>query len=173
MDARVKSLLTLAALGVLLVAAGAWGISALTQPFPQRAEPAVCVDAPFAKGERINRGDVTVSVLNAGTRNGLAGLTMDLFVDAGFAQGQEGNTDQGPKVANVEIWTDDPRSPAVKLVARQLGKGAEVVRRDPTVVGVQVVVGDQFEDLVDGPRRVKARGDVEVCGPPPPPLDVS
>ena len=165
MDARLKSLLTLSILGVLLVVAGAWGLSALTKPFPGSADPAPCVDVAFTKGERIFRGDVTVSVLNAGTRNGLAGLTMDLFVDAGFAQGQEGNASEGPKVDAVEIWTDEPRHPAVKLVAGQLGDAVQVVRRDPTVAGVQVVVGDEFEDLVNGPRTIVARGDVDVCGP--------
>ncbi len=172
MDARVKSLATLSVLGVLLVVAGAWGISALTEPFPERAAPAICVDASFAQGDRIKRSDVTVSVLNAGSRNGLAGLTLDLFVDAGFAEGQQGNTQDGPEVKNVEIWTDQPGHPAVKLVAQQLGKAVKVVRREPTVAGVQVVVGDKFTDLVDGPRGIRARNDVEVCGAPPLP-DVS
>ena len=165
MDARLKSLLTLGVLGALLVVAGAWGLSALTKPFPGEGDPPLCVDAAFAEGERIFRGDVTVSVLNAGTRNGLAGLTMDLFVDAGFAEGQEGNATEGPRVENVEIWTDEPRHPAVRLVAGQLGKAVEVVQRDPTAAGVQVVVGDEFEDLVNGPRKIVARSDVEVCGP--------
>jgi len=165
MDARLKSLLTLGVLGVLLVVAGAWGISALTKPFPGSADPPLCVDVAFGEGERIFRGDVTVSVLNAGTRNGLAGLTMDLFVDAGFAEGQEGNANEGPQVENVEIWTEDPRHPAVRLVAGQLGEDVKVVRRDPTTAGVQVVVGDEFEDLVNGPRKIVAQSDVEVCGP--------
>lgn len=165
MDARLRSLLTLTALGLLLVVAGAWGLSALTKPFPQSAEPGPCTTVPFGPGDRIKRADVTVSVLNAGTRNGLAGLTMDLFVDAGFGQGQEGNVEGDRKVANVEIWTDQPASPAVKLVARQLGDAVKVVRREPTVAGVQVVVGDDFEDLVDGPRRIRVREEVEVCSP--------
>lgn len=167
MEARLKSLLTLSLLGVLLVIGGAWGFSALTQPFPgDEGDPPVCVDVPFTRGERIFRGDVTVSVLNAGTRNGLAGLTMDLFVDAGFGEGQEGNAEGGPKVEAVEIWTDQPRHPAVKLVAQQLGDAVDVVRRTPTTAGVQVVVGDGFEDLVGGPRKIIARSDVDVCSPP-------
>jgi len=166
MDSRLKSLLTLSVLGVLLVIGGAWGLSALTQPFPGRGDPPVCVDVPFTKGERITRSDVTVSVLNAGTRNGLAGLTMDLFLDAGFGQGQEGNSEDGPRVDTVEIWTDEPRHPAVQLVAQQLGDVVEVVRRDPTTAGVQVVVGDGFENLVKGPRTIAVRKDVDVCGAP-------
>lgn len=165
MDSRLKSLLTLSVLGVLLLIGAAWGFSAITQPFPGRVDPPVCVDVPFSQGERITRSDVTVSVLNAGTRNGLAGLTMDLFVDAGFAEGQQGNS-EGPRVDTVEIWTDEPRHPAVRLVALHLGDAVEVVRRQPTTAGVQVVVGDGFKDLVKGPRKIVARTDVEVCGAP-------
>lgn len=166
MDARLRSLLTLSVLGALVVIGGAWGLSAVTEPFPAPTEPGICVDESFAQGDRITRGDVTVSVLNAGTRDGLAGLTMDLLVEAGFGEGQAGNAEEGPRVETVEIWTDQPRHPAVKLVARQFGDAVEVVRRDPTTAGVQVVVGDGFKDLVRGPRAVVARSDVEVCGPP-------
>lgn len=166
MDARLKSLLTLSVLAALLVIGGVWGLRALTQPFPGGGDPPVCVEVTFTKGDRIFRKDVTVSVLNGGTRNGLAGLTMELFVDAGFGEGQEGNAEEGPKVETVEIWTDQPRHPAVQLVAQQLGDAVEVVRRTPTTAGVQVVVGDGFEDLVDGPRKIVVRSDVEVCGPP-------
>jgi hypothetical protein len=173
MDSRLKSLLTLSVLGVLLVIGALWGLSAATQPFPGKADPPVCVDVPFTKGERISRSDVTVSVLNGGTRNGLAGLTMDLFVDAGFGEGQEGNSENGPRVDTVEIWTEEPRDPAVRLVAQQLGDGVKIVRREPTTAGVQVVVGDGFEDLVEGPRRIVAREDVEVCGVPSAVEDVS
>ena len=167
MDARLRSLLTLSVLGVLLVVGGMWGLSALTQPFPENAEPAVCVDVPFAEGEKISRSDVTVSVLNAGDRNGLAGFTMDLFVNAGFGQGEAGNTEDGVRVKKVQIWTDDPEHPAVRLVARQLGGAVKVVRREPSTAGVQVVVGDGFQKLVKGPRKIVARSDVDVCGPPP------
>ena len=66
----------------------------------------------------------------------------------------------------VEIWTQDPTSPAVQLVAAHLGGAVKVVRQEPTAPGVQVVVGDRFKNLEKGPRKVVAEGDVEVCGPP-------
>jgi len=168
MDTRLKSLVTMLGLGALLLVAALWGWAAVSKPFPEREGPAVCVDRAFAEGDPIRRGDVTISVLNAGTRNGLAGLTLDLFIDAGFAEGQSGNVPEGsPRVRNVEIWTADPRHPAVRLVAAQLGDAARVVRREPTTAGVQVVVGDRFQNLSKGPRRIVADRDVEICGPPP------
>jgi len=170
MDARLKSLLTLAALGLLLLVAATWGWTALTQPLPTDDSDAICVDQTFADGDRITRGDVTVSVLNAGTRNGLAGLTMNLLEEAGFARGQEGNAPDGAKVSSVQIWTEDRSSPAVRLVATHFKGKVRVVRREPTTAGIQVVVGDAFEDLVRGKRSVRARGEAVVCGPPVEPL---
>jgi hypothetical protein len=166
MEARLKSLVTLLALGVMLLAAALWGWAAISEPLPERAGPAVCVDRPFASGDPVRRADVTVSVLNAGTRTGLAGLTLDLFVDAGFAQGTADDAPEGSRVRAVEIWTEDPTSPAVRLVEAHLGDAVKVVRQEPTVSGVQVVVGDRFQNLVKGPRKVVAESDVEVCGPP-------
>jgi hypothetical protein len=78
MDARLRSLVTLATLGVLLFVAAVWGWAALTEPFPSNEE-SVCVDQSFEAGEKVKPADVTVSVLNAGTRNGLASLTINLF----------------------------------------------------------------------------------------------
>lgn len=166
MEARLKSLVTLLGLGVLLLAAALWGWAAVSEPLPERAGPAVCVDRAFASGEPVRRADVTVSVLNAGTRTGLAGLTLDLFVDAGFAEGTADDAPDGSRVRAVEIWTEDPTNPAVQLVAAQLGDAVKIVQEEPTVDGVQVVVGDRFKNLVKGPRKVVAEGDVEVCGPP-------
>ncbi len=165
MDPRLRSLLTLGGLGVLLAVAATWGLSALTQPFPGDDEPAVCTEQTFAEGERIRRGDVVVSVLNAGSRNGLAGLTLNLFEEAGFARGQEGNVSGDDKVAVAQIWTDDPQSPAVALVASHLGKKVRVVERAPSTAGVQVVVGDGFEELRAGRKSVRVRSEATVCGP--------
>ena len=165
MDSRVRSLVTLVVLGLGLALAGVWGWSAISEPFPKESSPPVCVDREFAKGDVVKRRDVTVSVWNGGTRVGLAGLTMDLLVEAGFHEGSEGNTPGKRKVAQVEIWTEDPDNPAVKLVRSQFAR-AEVVERKVHPPGVLVVVGDGFDDLVPGEKSVTARTDASVCGPP-------
>jgi len=165
MARRLRTLLTLGALALVLVVAGLWGWSAISEPFPKEEEPPVCVDRDFAKGDPITRRNVTVSVWNASSRVGLAGLTMDLLTDAGFHEGSEGNTPGKRRVDRVEIWTETPRSPAVKLVASHLGR-VEVVRRTADAPGVLVVVGDGFEDVSPGRKQVVARAAVSVCGPP-------
>lgn len=165
MDSRVRSLATLVALGAVLLVAALWGWSAISEPFPKEAKSPVCVDREFGKGDPVTRRDVTVSVLNAGTRVGLAGLTMDLLAEAGFHQGSEGNTLGKRRVDQVEIWTEEPGNPAVKLVASHFGT-VDVVRRPAPQPGVLVVVGDGFDDLVAGRRSITARSNVSVCGPP-------
>lgn len=166
MDPRIRSLVTLTTLGALLAVAAVWGWTALTTPFPSRERAPLCVDRTYDEGERLARGDVTVSVLNAGTRNGLAGLTMNLFEEAGFAGGQSGNAPDDAKVKVAEIWTSDRKNPAVKLVRSHLGKRARIVEREPSTVGVQVVVGDGFQDLAGGRRAVPVKSATTVCGPP-------
>jgi len=125
MDTRLKSLVTMLGLGALLLVAALWGWAAVSKPFPEREGPAVCVDRAFAEGDPIRRGDVTISVLNAGTRNGLAGLTLDLFIDAGFAEGQSGNVPGVP--AGAQRRDLDRRSPAPGGPAR----GCPARRRRP------------------------------------------
>jgi hypothetical protein len=166
MDSRARTVATLGVLGLVLVIGAVWGWSAVTEPFPDRAAPPVCVDRQFDRGEKISRGDVTVSVYNASNRVGLAGLTMDLLVDAGFAEGSEGNAPRKAQVERVQIWTRSPGNPAVGLVASHLGRDVPVVRRRADAPGVMVVVGDNFRDLVQGRRTVTARQPVTVCGPP-------
>lgn len=167
MDARLRSLMTLGALGLLLVVAATWGWSSLTRPLPADSD-SLCTERSYAAGDVVKRKDVTVSVLNAGTRNGLAGLTLNLFEEAGFARGQEGNAPDDAKVGVVQIWTEDRTNPAVRLVASHLGEGVRIVRRAPTTAGVQVVVGDGFKDLVAGEKSAKASDDITVCGPTAP-----
>lgn len=168
MGPRLRSLLTLLVLGLLLLVAAVWGWAALTEPLPEKAEPPVCVERSFEAGDRVSRGDVTVSVWNASDRNGLAGLTMELLTDAGFAPGDEGDAPKDARVGRAQIWTELPRRhPAVRLVAGQLGD-VRVVRRETDAAGVLVVVGSGFQELTRGPRAVKVSRAVEVCGPPAP-----
>lgn len=159
-----RSAITLTALGLLLALAALWGWSAATEPLPAKVDTPLCVDRTVEAGAKVYPQDVTVSVYNAGTREGLAGRTMQLLTDDGFAAGVEGNV--SARVGTVQIWTLDPESPAVELVASRLGPDVEVERREPLGVGVTVVVGDAFTDLVGGKRSVVAEDVATICSPP-------
>lgn len=161
-----RSAITLAVLGLVLVVAAVWGWTAATEPLPEKAGSAVCVDRTVPEGEKVFPQDVTVSVYNAGTREGLAGRVMQELTDAGFHEGNSGNAAPTVRVGVVQIWTDDPDSPDVRLVASRLGEGVQVEERDPVGFGVTVVVGDDFTDTVDGRRSVVAKSDATICSPP-------
>jgi hypothetical protein len=90
---------------------------------------------------------------------------MSLFEDAGFGDGDSGNAPEGTDVPYAQIWTTDPTNPAVRLVASRID-GVKVVEQASTAAGVTVVVGDEFQQLVEGRKRVKVRFDSVVCGPP-------
>ena len=164
--ARLRSALTLGVLAVLLVVAVAWGWSAATEPFPEEEEPPICSATAVSAGTKVYPDQVTVSVANAGTREGLAGRTMQLFLDGGFGRGGISNAPSGTKVAFAQIWTDEPQSPAVKLVKSRLGKRAQVVRRDSGLPGVNVIVGDDFVELAEGGPWARSDQDSTICSPP-------
>lgn len=166
MSRGARSAITLSVLGLLLVLAAVWGWSAATEPLPGKADTPLCVRQQVRAGTKVFPQDVTVSVYNASTREGLAGRTMQLLTDAGFAEGTSGNVAAKARVPMAEIWTLDPQSPAVRLVASRLGPRVAVERRDPPGPGVAVVVGDGFQQLVRGERSVRAQEDAEICSPP-------
>jgi hypothetical protein len=166
MPQGARSALTIGVLGVLLLVAAIWGWSAATEPLPERVDTPICVSTPVGAGEKVFPQQVTVSVYNAGHRQGLAARTMQIFTDRGFAEGKSGNVITRGKVRRAVIWTDDPKSPAVRLVASRLGPKTKAVRHDGPGVGVTVVVGDGFGHLVKGSRAVVARTDTTICSPP-------
>ena len=164
MPARTRSAVTLSVLALLLLVAALWGWQAATAPLPGKVDTALCVQRTIDAGEKVYPQDVTVSVYNAGTREGLAARVMQSFNDAGFPEGNSGNATSA-RVPNVQIWSTEPKSPAVLLVASRLGGDVDVERRDGPGVGVSVIVGDGFTKLTKGPAGVVAQEDVEICSP--------
>jgi hypothetical protein len=140
MEQAAKSTITLGALSVLLVIVGIWGWNAATEPFPAKTEPPKCVSTTIEAGEKVFPQQVTVSVLNASDRNGLAGRTMGQLADQGFNEGDTGNAPGNARV--------------------------EAAARDTQGVGVTVVVGDDFSDVLPGKKAVVAGEDAEICSPP-------
>lgn len=161
MGRRLRTALTLVVLLAVVAGGAAWGWSRLTSPAAEEAS-GPCTDTEVSAGDRLRVNQVLVTVLNAGNRSGLASRTMNDLTDRGFAQGQESNAPEGTRVPRVQIWTEEPRSPAVRLVRSHLGE-APVIRRDDLGEGVNVVVGDGFEELVAGRRAVEVTDDTTLC----------
>jgi hypothetical protein len=166
---RFRSAATLGVLAVLLLVGVTWGWSSMTAPFPESEDPPICEDVTIAAGEKVYPDQVTVSVLNAGERAGLAASIMQALVDEGFVAGERANAPSRTNVAKAEIWTDDPQSAAVHLVASYLaknGKGVAIREQETDELGVNVVVGDKFTDVVKGRKSLTAQEDTTVCSPP-------
>lgn len=166
MPQAAKTALVILGLLAVLIGVGLWGFTRATEPFPGKADVPKCLTRDVKAGTKVFPDEVAVSVYNASVRNGLAGSTMNEFVDAGFAQGDTDNAPKDAEVSLAEIWTETPKSPDVLLVASYLGPDVEVVRRNGRGVGVTVLVGDDFEALVKGDRRVVAQEDSTICSPP-------
>lgn len=161
MSAAARSALTLLGLCVLLVAGAAWGWVALTKPFPKDDPVPVCSDTSVAAGTEVRRDQVVVSIFNGSKRSGLAGATRAQLSERGFVPGDVGDAPQPS--ATTQIWTDDPKNPAVQLVRRQFRK-AKVVPGDRLGIGVVVVVGEKFKTL--RPQQVEsvvAKTDTTYC----------
>jgi hypothetical protein len=163
-----RTLLTLVTLGVLLVAAAAWGLSALTAPFPGKVDLPTCVATALKKGDRVFPDQVVVSVFNAGTREGLAGLTMKQLTEAGFVAGDSGNAPPKVRVPRVEVRSSQRANPAAVLVASRFGPATRVVKAKGHALGtgVVVVVGDRFKAVVPGRKTVVAHAATSICSPP-------
>ena len=72
MSGALRSALTLATLGLIVVVATLWGWSAFTEPFPEDEPVPICENATVAAGSEVRRDQVVVSVFN-GAVCGFAG----------------------------------------------------------------------------------------------------
>jgi len=164
MTQSLKSLLTLGVLCLLLVVGALWGWQALTAPLPESADPPLCVETTVAAGTDIFPEQVAVSVYNGTDRSGLASATMEQLEERGFVGADSGNAPA--KVPTVEIWTDEPRNAAVRLVRRQF-QGAKVTSGEELGRGIVVVVGEGFQRLAKKQvKSVTAVEDSTFCSPP-------
>lgn len=149
------------AAGVLVLMA-AWGYGALTAPVEDDATTTATAGPTCPAEDQtitkfVRRGDVTVSVFNAGEKSGRAQETMDLLEEAGFKVGEVNNAPDGVEVEKAAVYTTRGDDPDAQLVALALGKRTQVVRSDEELgPGVDVIVGDRFKRLdPDAPKRVE------------------
>ena len=167
--ARLRTGATLLALLLVLFVAIRVGFTQVSEPFPQAEEIPICTSTELLAGDVVEPGDVTVSVLNAGGANGLAGRTLSDLADEGFGQGQLADAPDGaPRVVNAQIWTTDGATAAVRLVRSHLTGKVKIVEREGSAVGVTVVVGKKFGDVKDGRAKLRARDAEATCVPTAP-----
>lgn len=172
MGSQARSAITLAVLGVILVVFLVWGWNATTAPLPglggdsaAEDDGPVCTSRAVKKGDKIKPVDVTVSILNATPQDGLAAKTMRQFTARGFGDGELGNAPAEHDILGVAIVTDDPHSPAVRLVGTYLGTKPRIVEGKQHALGVVVIIGEDFNKLRRGAKSVTVRRDGKICSP--------
>jgi hypothetical protein len=162
---------TLLVAAVLLVVMAVWGYHAATSPISSAktgsSSGSTCPPEDQKVTKYVRRGEVTVSVWNAGKRSGTAQATADLLESAGFKPGAVGNAPAGLTVKGVAVYTTKGDDPDARLVALALGQNAQVVRTDEDYgPGVDVVLGNRFKVRLDpaAPHRVALPQPVTTCG---------
>ena len=157
MNPRYTAPLSLAAGALAVLVMAMWGMKSLTAPFDDGGPTNTGSSTCGTSHHTIKRSDVTVSVYNAGKRQGRAGVTLDQLEEAGFDAGAVGNAPKGTRVSTAVVRTTKKVHPDATLVAKALG------RRVPVVVtsvdlgpGVDVIIGDRFTRLDKrAPRSIK------------------
>lgn len=164
----VLSAVTLTVLVLLLVVGAVAGYRALTAPLPGSGGTTTAAQPcqpRIVKGDMVRSKDVTVSVYNAGTRNGLAGQTLDQLAARGFIKGNVGNApDRFAGVQFVRVLAPAKDDPVAKLVALQFGSNTPVqpVKRR-LGQGVEVIVGNAFVGLKKAPTKLRAATNGSGC----------
>ena len=129
-------------------------------------EAPTCENRTVAEGENLTSNLVTVNVYNASQRSGLANRVSINLQRRGFQSGTVANSSSEIKPDGVAILTDDREDPRVKLVALQFDD-PEFHEPDIDVTeGVTVIVGDDYNDLVEkADREIESDRAITVCVP--------
>ncbi len=141
------------------------GFKLLTASADTFDEAPTCENRTVAEGEKLTSNLVTVNVFNASQRAGLANRVSINLQRRGFLAGTVANSTSEVKPGGVAILTDDRDDPRVKLVAEQFAD-VEFAESDVNAPeGVTVIVGDDYQDLVDAPREIESDRVITVCVP--------
>lgn len=159
--ARWRALTVLGVLAVITVGlvVWAWGRG----PAPQPAAGPVATPCPTGSAAlaALAPRSVSVRVLNATNRTGLAGSVASQLKARGFGVSGVGNT--GPITAPAEVRYGPAGQAAAALVARQV-TGAKLVADGRSGAGVDLVLGNAFGQLAPAGQTATASGGARPAG---------
>lgn len=178
MSINIRTPLTLVALALVLVVGLMIGWRLATADAPSLRESTIssepsCEMQKLDAGSKLRAGQVTINILNAGTTPNLAGDTMRALLKRGFDGGRTGTAPEGVRAKGVLILDSSPKSPPVRLVAKQFGGGVPVRKpaEDSDPAAIDIIVGNDFRTRqIDksAPTSLKVKVTTEVCVPAPP-----
>jgi len=158
--------ITLVVLVLLLGGMAIYGYKSALAPLPgATTSKKTCTGTEKQVKNFLGRGEVQVSVFNAGTRNGLASSTLDRIQRAGFKAGDAGNAPRSAQVRRAVVWTTQPNDTSARLVALALGPHTRIVVTETDLgPGIDVLVGNKFNGLArKAPARIRLPRPVETC----------
>lgn len=166
-----RSLTTGAALlvGVLILGVLAFvGYRNLSAPIGSEDDDAPKAGCPAGEREVtkrfIRRGEVKVSVYNAGGVQGAASRTLSALEAAGFQPGEVGNAPDDVKVNVARVFTTEEGDKGAELVARFLGGASIEVTSEEYGPGIDVFVGkDQKPFRKKAPRTLELESPITSC----------
>jgi hypothetical protein len=160
---RYRAPVTLLVLVLMVVGGVVYGWNAVTGGgSSESTTPQDCSTRTLSPGGRLSAHQITVSVFNAGTVQGLATETLNQLHGRGFEKGVA--ADARAKVHKVAIWTSTPDDPAVTLVAHQFRGKVRIVKTDSVLgEGIQVIVGNHFPGMATAKTFIKVTEPAEVC----------
>jgi hypothetical protein len=166
MTSGLRAFATLVVLIALIAVFALLGWHWVSRPFPAKAAAVFCADRTVHAGDTLTPVDVTVSVMNASQREGLASRTLSTLSSDHFALGSQGNAPKGISVGTVQVWARSQGDPAARLVAGWFPGAQVVVQTKDALPGVTVVVGEDFTQIAEkGPTSVTVTADSTVCSP--------
>jgi LytR cell envelope-related transcriptional attenuator len=163
----VTTAITLVVLVLVLGGMAVYGFKSALAPLPggSASSDPTCSQTEKEVQRFLRRGEVQVSVFNAGTKSGLAGKTLEKVEAAGFKAGNSGNAPGSAQVRRAAVWTTQPNDTSARLVALAFGKRTRVeVTETDLGPGVDVIVGNRFKGLdKKAPNRIRLPRPVTTC----------
>lgn len=155
--------LTLLALLALLGFAAKWGYDKVVAPLPP-PYVAPCVNMQV-QDSTLKSDIVSVRVLNASNKRGKAAEVSQQLKKQGFKVTKVANADGKEAKSQIRGFAVD--APEVNLVNSQF-KGFEKVGDGRADRSVEVIIGDNYDSMIDNaPTSIKVQGNT-VCLPTPP-----
>jgi len=164
---KITTAVTLVVLLIVLAGMAVYGFKSALAPLPggEASDDPTCSGTEKEVQKFLKRSEVQVSVYNAGTREGLAGQTLEKVEAAGFRGGNSGNAPGNADVRRAVVWTTEPNDMSARLVALAFGPGTRVeVTETDLGPGVDVLVGNRFKGLnKKAPQRIRLPRPIETC----------
>lgn len=150
-ERRRRTLVTFAVVLLGLFFAFWYALSYYRDVDPLASPSAEATCRPYDPNE-LAPAQVTVNVLNATDRNGLAGLTSRSMAERGFVVGKVANDASGRKTPAVAEVRHGPQGTAqAKLVLTVMPEGTALVNDKRKGAVVDVALGTKFERLAPQP----------------------